>query len=176
MSEVDGPPRPKPPWRTAAALAGLFVVDLVGTGAGFFAMFTAFIGGSVLAFGTLWALIRNHGGTARTRALKFAMYMLLGGATIATLRFHTSTAETAADRVIEGCRSYEADRGELPGQLSDLVPGYLDAIPVAKLTLMYGNFTYWSEPSDTHTLEYVVVPPFGRRLYNFENDAWSTLD
>jgi hypothetical protein len=34
-----------------------------------------------------------------------------------------------------------------------------------------------NRPGDRrHLLMWVVIPPFGRQLYNFEADRWTTLD
>ena len=60
------------------------------------------------------------------------------------------------------------------------MPTYLPAVPRAKYTLGWGNFTYTSLGSDPdephHVLMYVALPPFGRRLYHLEQGRWSTLD
>ncbi len=87
-------------------------------------------------------------------------------------------AATRAQALISACKAYRAQRGEFPDRLEDLVPGFIPAVPRANYTL-WGAFRYWNgsqtkEPD--HVLTYVVFPPFGRRLYHFEEDRWSSLD
>ena len=108
--------------------------------------------------------------------MRAGLYLLLGVATAATMRFHTATAQNHAAQVIEACRAYQARRGVLPDRLEELVPEFLPAVPRAKYTLQWGEFTYWASEKESHTLMYVAFPPFGRRLYHFEEARWSQLD
>jgi hypothetical protein len=104
---------------------------------------------------------------------------VLGLAAFGTARFHVATAETHAAAVIEACRAFETRHGMLPDRLEDLVPEFLPAVPRAKYTLAWGNFTYSSSSSSAakqHTLMYVTLPPFGRRVYHFEQRQWTRLD
>jgi hypothetical protein len=48
-------------------------------------------------------------------------------------------------------------------------------VPRAKYTLLFGDFLY-DAGERRHFLVWVVIPPFGRQLYNFEAGRWSTLD
>lgn len=164
------------PRRTATALALLFLVDLGFAGQGLFSLLIAFVGVTLLALGAAWALARGNREVAASRATRAALYLLLGAATIGALRFHSFTARTNAARVIEACRSYEARHGAYPERLPDLVPEFLPSVPRAKYVLLWGDFTYWSSPGPSHTLMYVAVPPFGRRLYHFEANRWGQLD
>jgi hypothetical protein len=108
--------------------------------------------------------------------MRAGLYLLLGVATVATMRFHTATAQNHAAQIIEACRAYQARRGMLPDRLEELVPEFLPAVPPAKYTLQWGGFTYWASEKKSHTLMYVAFPPFGRRLYHFEQARWSQLD
>jgi hypothetical protein len=60
------------------------------------------------------------------------------------------------------------------------VPTRLPATPRAKYTLIWGEFTYLTTSSGAgrghHTLSYVAMPPFGRRLYPLETERWSFSD
>jgi hypothetical protein len=161
--------------RTAVILGLLFLFDLGFSGQGFFSLMVAVIGLAILMLGSVWSLIRGQRPLARSRAARGALYLFLGAATFGTLRFHAYTARVNADRVIQACRSYERANGKLPERLENLVPAFLPAVPRAKYVYSYGEFTYLSS-AEGHTLLYVAVPPFGRRLYHFEKDAWSQLD
>ena len=174
--ETEGqPPRLR---RTAVALAVLFVADLGFAGQGLFSLLVATIGVGLLTLSGLWAAIRGTAPRVRahSRAMRAAMYLCLGVSTLAVMRVHATTAENHAAQVIEACRAYQARHGKLPDRLQELVPEFLPAVPPAKYTLSYGEFTYLTSGDQTHTLMYVALPPFGRRLYHFEEARWSQLD
>jgi hypothetical protein len=161
--------------RTARLLGLFFVLDLGFMGQGIFSLLLSL--GGVVAFmlGMLWGLVRGRRDLLRRAALNAGMCVLLGAATLGALRAHAFTAQTRAARVIGACRSYEAKHGRLPEQLRDLVPEFLPSVPRAKYTYMFGEFSYFASPG-SHALQYVALPPFGRRLYHFEQDRWSTRD
>lgn len=92
------------------------------------------------------------------------------------MQFHAATARNHAAQVIDACRAYQARHGMLPDHLEDLVPEFLARVPRAKYTLQWGEFTYWTSSRTSHTLMYVSLPPFGRRVYHFEEGRWSVLD
>jgi hypothetical protein len=175
MRTAAHPPRLR---RTAVALALLFVADLGFAGQGLFSLVVAGVGMGLLALGALWAAVRGTapGVWARSRAMRAAMYLCLGIATVTVMRLHTATAETNAAQVIEACLAYQARHGRLPDRLQELIPEFLPAVPPAKHTLSYGAFTYLTSGEQSHTLMYVTLPPFGRRLYHFEEARWSHLD
>jgi hypothetical protein len=162
--------------RTSAALAGLFVFDLGYSGQGLFALGTAVLGFVSLAVGALWSGLRGAPALARSRALRAGLYLFLGAATLATVRLHVATAESRATLVIDACRAFERAHGALPDRLEELVPEFLSAVPRAKYTLAWGEFTYSASETTRHTLMYVTLPPFGRRIYHFEEARWSQLD
>lgn len=170
--------RQTPPlWRTAAALAILFLLDLGFAGQGLFSMLVAIGGFGLLATRALWAAVRGRSSALiRARSMRAGLYLLLGVATVVTMRFHTATAQTHARQVIEACHAYQARHGKLPDRLAELVPEFLPAVPRAKYTLQWGDFSYSTSEHNTHTLMYVALPPFGRRLYHFEQATWSRLD
>ena len=161
---------------TAVGLGGLFLLDLGYSGQGLISLLVAVTGFTFLTVRALWSWFRGAGGLARNRALRAGMYLCLGAATFATMRFHATTAETHAARVIDACRAFESGRGRLPDRLEELVPEFLPAVPRAKYTLAWGAFTYSTSGSMHHTLMYVALPPFGRRIYTFEAARWSQLD
>ena len=162
--------------RTAAALIVLFLLDLGYAGQGLSSIFVALCGVVWLAIGALRSAFRGEASRARMRALRATLYLALGIAAYGTASFHRSTAETHAARVIDACRAFQARRGALPNRLDDLVPEFLTAVPRAKFTLAYGEFTYSTRDEHRHTLMYVTLPPFGRRVYHFEGARWSQLD
>jgi hypothetical protein len=162
--------------RTAVALGILFLFDLGYAGQGLLSMLIASCGLGLLTAGALWSTFRGAAPRARSRALRAGLYLVLGLAAYSTARFHAATAETHAVRVIEACRAFEARHGMLPSRLEDLVPEFLPAVPRAKYTLAWGEFTYSAFSGSRHTLMYVTLPPFGHRVYHFEEAQWSQSD
>jgi hypothetical protein len=176
-TKVDKHARLPPLARTAAALAVLFLADLGFAGQGLFSLFVAGVGFSLTTIGVLWSVVRGGAAPrARSRALRAGMYLLLGIATVATMQFHTATAQKHAAQLIEACRAYQARHGMLPDRLDQLVPEFLSAVPRAKYTLQWRAFTYSKSSEQSHTLMYVTLPPFGRRVYHFETAQWSQRD
>ncbi len=82
-------------------------------------------------------------------------------------------AEANARRVIAACEEYHAANGRFPKTLDELVPQYLSSVPRAKYCLD-GRFYYHN--FGTPTLYWKVVPPYLRKIYNFETRRWSYLD
>ena len=162
--------------RTAVVLGVLFLLDVGYSGQGLFSLFVTVVGLAVMTAGALWSVARGAAPLARSRALRGVAYLVLGVATFATMRFHAFTAETHSARVIEACRAFEVRYGALPDRLDQLVPEFLPAVPRAKYTVAWGTFTYFSSGEKSHTLMYVALPPFGRRVYHFEADRWTQVD
>jgi hypothetical protein len=157
-------------------LGALFLLDLGYSGQGLTSLLVAVLGGVLLAGGVVRAALKGAAPLARSRALRAGMYIVLGAATLTTMRINAATAETGATRVIAACRSFERGHGALPDPLEDLVPEFLPAVPRAKYTLAYGKFTYATSATGGHSLIYVALPPFGRRIYEFEPARWHTVD
>lgn len=169
--------QPPSVWRTAAALSVLFLADLGFAGQGLLSVLVACVGLGLLASGVLWAVVKGGASSlVRSRVTRVDMYLLLGVATVATMQFHSATAQKHAAHVIDACRAYQARHGMLPDRLDELVPEFLPKVPRAKYTLQWGEFTYWVSEKKSHTLMCVALPPFGRRLYHFEEARWSQLD
>ena len=162
--------------RTAIVLGALFLFDLGYAGQGLLSLLVATLGFGVLTIGALWSATRGAASLARSRALRACLYLVLGLAAFGGARFHVATATTHAARVIAACRAFEVRHGMLPDRLEDLVPEFLPNVPRAKYTLAWGGFTYSMAGKTRHTLMYTTLPPFGRRVYHFEEGQWSQLD
>lgn len=150
--------------------------DLGYAGQGLLSVFVAVTGFGLLMGGALWSAVGGAAPLARRRALRAGIYFAFGLIAYGTARFHVTTAETHAARVIEACRAFETRYGVLPARLDALVPEFLPAVPRAKYTIAFGEFTYAASDEKRHTLMYVSLPPFGRRIYNFEDGQWHQLD
>ena len=84
-------------------------------------------------------------------------------------------AKYKANVLIEACEKYKEETKTYPQELSDLVPNYINKIPVAKYTLFSSNYSYIAS-KESHLLFYVSVPPFGRPTYSFEEQKWTYID
>ena len=161
--------------RTLLNASIIFGLDGLVFGQGFFSGFIPIfvvIGRLVQA-----ARARARGDHARARLLRrrAAVWATVVVVTIVWLTANVILAERRADTLIAAVRRYEARHQRLPDTLQALVPEFLPAVPRAKYTLILGNFIY-SAVEGRHLLMWVVIPPFGRQLYNFEADRWTTLD
>ncbi|WP_422927266.1 hypothetical protein [Singulisphaera sp. PoT] len=101
--------------------------------------------------------------------LPFLTFGLLWGNSI----LQNKIAEANARRVIAACEAYHAANGEFPKELDELVPRYLSSVPRAKYCLA-GRFFYHNPESPM--LYWQVVPPFLRKIYDFETRHWRYLD
>jgi len=80
-----------------------------------------------------------------------------------------------AEQIIEACEQFHKANGRYPKQLSELVPNHLKSVPRSKYSLMSGDFRYISSDRK-HILVWVMIPPFGRKTYDFEERRWGILD
>ncbi len=83
-------------------------------------------------------------------------------------------AEANSRRIIAACERFQAANGAFPRTLDEVVPDQLPSVPRAKYCLAYGEFLYFNYGSPM--LGWYVVPPFGRRTYDFETRRWSYVD
>jgi hypothetical protein len=84
-------------------------------------------------------------------------------------------AEANAQRVVAACEAYHAANGRFTEKLDELVPQYMNSVPVAKYCLGPSRCFYYSS-FGTPMLYWQVVPPHFRKIYNFETRSWSYLD
>ena len=87
--------------------------------------------------------------------------------------YQLGVAEANARRIIAACEAYHAANGLFPEKLDELVPQYLESVPLAKYCLGSNRFYYYSA---TPLLWWQVVPPYYRKIYNFQTRSWSYLD
>jgi hypothetical protein len=77
-------------------------------------------------------------------------------------------------RIIAACEGFHAANGRFPKTLGELVPRHLASIPRAKYCIVWGEFVYFNYGKPM--LVWCVVPPYGRKIYDFEDRRWSYLD
>jgi len=155
---------------------GVFFVEGVWLNQGFVGLLVALgVGASIFVlllrrlFGKIDAEAYRQ--SLRRRALVVAL-SLLG---IAVIPFNTQLAAARAQRVIAACESFKAKHGRYPDTLVNLTPEFLPSVPKANLRLAFNEFIYMTTP-ERHLLIYTVLPPFDRRVYDFEERNWRRID
>ncbi len=166
----------KPDRKTSAvALIALIVAAL---DVFFFQQF--WLSGVLCIAGVLYYLPRAIGAypdrtLLRLRLIKAVVTLATGAAAIAAIVTFNLMAQDHARTVIAAAEAFKAKFGRYPDRLDELVPAFLPEVPNAKPAGMMPRFLYYAS-ADGHTLMYTVLPPFGRRLYTFEEQRWSALD
>ncbi len=154
---------------TLICSAVVIFLDVVLTGA---YLYAALICPIWLFVGVVRAIVqRPSWGVAAARVLTPVATLLL---VLANYSLQGRIAQANAARLIQACEHYHEANGNYPERLDDLVPSYLSSIPRAKYCLQDGEFKYDSSPPPL--LRWSQVPPFGRRVYNFEAREWRYLD
>ena len=70
-------------------------------------------------------------------------------------------ARTRAETLIVAVKKFKQSTGHYPANLQDLVPNFIDHIPLAKYTIAFNDFKFSSNEAHV-SLWYVEMPPFGR--------------
>lgn len=89
--------------------------------------------------------------------------------------FQLDVAKEHAQRVVAACEEYHADNGRFPRNLDELVPKYMSSVPFAKYCLGSDSRFYYYNVGKP-MLVWHVVPPYLRRIYDFDTRRWSYLD
>lgn len=84
-------------------------------------------------------------------------------------------AAARAERLIAAVKGYHATHHRYPETLDELVPEFIERVPLAKYTLAFNQFFYINLEGRA-SLFYMALPPFGRPTYSFADDSWIYLD
>lgn len=79
------------------------------------------------------------------------------------------------DLIIPAVYRFHAEQGRYPATLDELVPRYLPSRLPAGPSLPAYRIRYWPW-NDSAVLTVTVVPPFGRRIWDFKERRYSFLD
>jgi hypothetical protein len=149
-------------------------------GAAVLLFFDVVMGGScitALAVCPIWLLVSLLNNAIDPPAPRIALFrlgipVLTLGLALANNAVQLSIARANAARVAAACEAFHAANGRFPETLDELVPRYLPYVPRAKYCVgMFGMFLYWNHGEDPMLLWY-NVPPYGRRVYDFETHRW----
>jgi hypothetical protein len=121
----------------------------------------------------LVALVRAGFGSAnRSVATARVLAPIITGVLVfGNFIIQSNFARGNAKRIVQACERYREDNGAYPEKLGNLVPRYLNSIPVAKYCLGANDFWY-SNFEQTTTLMWMNAPPYGREYYNFQQRDW----
>jgi hypothetical protein len=153
-------------------VVALYVVDAFVLAQG---VITVVVTAVMVVLGVIDAL--RGGSTLRRRGVvTICSYAVLAFAVLGTIRANNALARHRASRVIDALERYKADHGGYPHRLKDLVPVYLPSVPLAKFTLAFNSYRYFSRDGKSADLFYVALPPFGRPTYLLEAKRWTYID
>jgi hypothetical protein len=107
----------------------------------------------------------------RNIAIYFVAVILVFVLNAANNRLARSRAET----LVSGVKAFHDKNQRYPKSLEELVLGCVERVPLAKYTVMFNRFLYFTSDQGT-SLFYVALPPFGRPYYSFTRDAWRYMD
>jgi hypothetical protein len=107
--------------------------------------------------------------------MKSAIFGVMALAVFTANFTNNKIAKYHAINLIIAVEKYHQATDRYPEKLRDLVPEYIPTVPVAKYTLAFNEFSYVNYQG-TASLLYVVFPPFGRAMYNFNRKSWGYLD
>jgi hypothetical protein len=120
---------------------------------------------------------KKYAACRRERLIRLAIYLAAVAVVLILIPVNGEISQERAERIIAAVESYHTANGEYPERLDQLVPQFIDAVPAkARISFADTGFRYFAGSPGSHTLTYVVMPPFGRRVYYFESKAWSYLD
>jgi len=111
----------------------------------------------------------------RLALLRIAIPALTLGLALANEGVQYRIGKANAPRIIAACEEFHAANGKFPKTLDELVPRYMPSIPRAKYCLDFGEFQYLNLDGRP-LLVWYVVPPYGRKVYNFEDRRWNYID
>ncbi len=160
--------------RSLTIALGLLILDGFVLGQGIIAVLLA-LGSLFIGLPrALWAWKDRP--LMRHRLAKVALYFATALLIVQVMNLDARYAEKNAGTVIAALERYRADEGRYPDTLEALVAkGYLPALPKARFSLMHDTFLYHAREG-SHRLIYIIMPPFGGRVYELETHTWETLD
>ena len=111
----------------------------------------------------------------KLRLSKAAITTIVGFTALGMIVYGNVIARERAESLIVAIEQFHAKHGRYPERLEEIVPVFISGIPKAKYVVIADRFSYFKSDS-RHSLMYVEIPPFGRRIYTFEDRKWTTLD
>ena len=119
----------------------------------------------------LWLKKRS----VKPQLYKCLIYFLMAIFILGANYLNNQIAKSRANQIIGAVEKFKAVNHRYPKKIAELAPEYIEAIPTAKYTL-YANGFFYSNRDDHAFIGYVALPPFGRRIYDFNSKKWGQID
>jgi len=103
------------------------------------------------------------------------IYTIMALSVLGSNYLNNDIAMQRAESLVTKIEEYKGDNGNYPLQLKELIPKYIDSVPIAKYALGFNRFYYINGKNDVLLL-YVHFPPYGRQMYSFVRKEWTTID
>jgi hypothetical protein len=179
VAAQPSPTRPKRGWRrilssTSNSLVGaalLFVWDSVVGGTYITSILVCPVW---LLISVVKNIIQRPGW--RIAFIRIATPALTLGIVLANNSLQWNIADAHAQQIIKACDVFYVANKRYPHTLDELVPRYLRSVPRAKYCLTWGEFMYWNFEGGEPFMVWYYVPPFGRKIYHFQERRWGYLD
>lgn len=110
----------------------------------------------------------------RHRLARVAIFLVAATSVFALNFANNALAKSRADGLVAAVEAFHGKYSRYPDQLQDLDPEFVDSVPLAKYTLMFSEYWYFSG-EDAPMLFYVSFPPLCP-TYHFASAEWQYLD
>lgn len=122
-------------------------------------------------------LAKKYAACRKERLIRFAVYLAAVTVVLGLIPINRRVAGDRAERIIAAVEDYKAANGKYPDRLDQIAPQFMAEIPTkARVAFTDTGFRYFAGSQESHTLMYVAMPPFGRKIYNFETRSWGFVD
>ncbi|PIS47025.1 MAG: hypothetical protein COT17_05580 [Elusimicrobia bacterium CG08_land_8_20_14_0_20_51_18] len=155
--------------RTAGLALALFLLDAFMINRGVLSFLTAALASFHVVSGSIGSLFREK--TEPFRPVRSVLFMAAAAVVILSNHLNDKMARARAMEIAGACEKFRAAEGRYPGRLEELVPDFLPEIPLAKYTLLNNKFRY-----SGGNIEYLAMPPSGRRYYSLEEKKWKRVN
>lgn len=118
---------------------------------------------------------RKDAARLKLRLSKAVITSIVGFSALGMIAHGNVIARERAESLVMAVEQFNAKHGRYPERLEEIIPEFISEIPKAKYVVIADRFRYFKSDS-RHSLMYVEIPPFGRRIYTFEDRKWTTLD
>lgn len=118
---------------------------------------------------------KKYAACRKERLIRFAIYLAAVAVVLSLIPINKQVSQERAERIIAAVENYKAANGKYPDRLDQLAPQFIDEVP-SKARVSFGDSGFRYSAGESHTLMYVAMPPFGRRIYNFETKSWGFID
>ena len=151
----------------------LFLIDALFFNQGIIAAIALFIVVFWLIPKSIFLWLKKQ--SVKPQLYKCLIYFLMAIFILAANYLNNQLAASRANQIIAAVEKFKVVNHRYPKKLTELAPEYIEAIPTAKYAV-FGNGFFYSSRGDDAFIGYVVIPPFGRRIYDFNSKKWGQID